>query len=241
MAQLDLYYNTKITPKRNAFVDQIDTYLATITGSKHITITDFMHQRIGVEPIDVKIDANQSMIIPNGTNGVVNYATIKFNESASDTKVYYFFVSKYKQVSENTIRFTLTMDTVNTYQKVILTGMTDKTTIIREHEDRFDNKFIIEGNAVTLNRKVDPVSEGIAPIKLLARPSTEHGVLTSSTYATAPVQDTTGFEYKWYIQWKTDENITTSKTKTSGTEATTLNFQPFIMDIYTEMNITCSQ
>ena len=120
MAQLDLYYNTKITPKRNAFVDSIDTYLATITGAKHINITDFMHQKLGMEPIEIKVNLPQSTIIPNGTNGVINYATIKYNESASDTKVYYFFVSKYKQIAAQTIVFTLIMDTVNTYQSVIL-------------------------------------------------------------------------------------------------------------------------
>ncbi|MBO7733477.1 MAG: hypothetical protein J6S67_13010 [Methanobrevibacter sp.] len=143
---IKIYKNCKIEPSRLFSVDSIEDYLATLTDT--ITITKFQYIRQGLK-IYIKIDKTQSALDFTASNDY------KYLSIQNDTqKICYYFIMNKKQVSENTIELPLEMDTINTFKPTTDFTIYSKTTINRQHKDRF--KKVIENSIDTsLNHFAD--------------------------------------------------------------------------------------
>lgn len=146
---LKLYKNSKITPARNARVDDIEVYLDSLEGT--YTSSKFQYQRIALN-MSIKVNMEQAQ-----AQGNFDYAAIE-----QDMKLYFFFIMRGEQVSRKTVRFYLAMDTVNTFWDFAYWNA--KTAIQREHVNRFDYKFSdAAGNYY--RRAIDKYQEDLNPVK----------------------------------------------------------------------------
>lgn len=141
---LKMYKNTKITPARNARVDDIEVYLDSLEGTYEST--KFQYQRIALN-MSIKVNMEQQE-----AQGNYNYATIE-----QDGKLFFFFVMSGEQVSRKCVQFNLSMDTINTFWDFM--DWNAKTMIQREHVDRYKKKY---GAWI---RNIDPYNEGMNPAK----------------------------------------------------------------------------
>lgn len=117
-------YRTVLTPARNALVDDLDAYL----GTTALTYEDttFQYQQLGLD-INVKILFSQSAI---SNHDLGNYVVI-----AQDGKKWYYFIMNTEWKGTNTVNLRLSLDTINTFRNDLT--FTKKTTIQRQHKDRF--------------------------------------------------------------------------------------------------------
>lgn len=125
---LILYLNSKIYPNKNFKVDDISTYLATLTN---LTISDFQYVKHSMN-LEVKVNKSQTYLNPIGTNNY-NYCSIQ-NDSE---KTYYYFIIDKKWTSKETIRLVLVMDVLNTFAYGTDYQLDNKTLVNRQHFDRF--------------------------------------------------------------------------------------------------------
>lgn len=137
-------YQTYITPDRNALVDNIDTYLSTLTPL--YTSNDFQYIKLDAN-IVIKIDSPQQTL----TNMEVgNYVTIQ-----QDNKTWYYFLMNATWTSSNTLSLELSIDSINTFRNDLT--FSDKTQIMREHKTRLfkqdDSQYLI--------RNIDRQSEDL--------------------------------------------------------------------------------
>ena len=124
---LILYKHCKIREEKLFIVDDISSYLSTLTKE---TITGFQYQRQGMS---LKIKINKSQTNLNFiANNDFNYASIQ-NDSQ---KVCYYFIKSKKQLADSTIELELTMDTINTFRPTTDFEISAKTKVNREHKDR---------------------------------------------------------------------------------------------------------
>lgn len=148
-ATIDLYSNTEITREKNRQFDSMTKALAQLVSShqsvkKTYSIQYFKHgfrRTLKLNIDQIYLDASQS-----GAN--FDYCLIT-NQNEHDGR-YYFIVGK-KWIAESTIQLELVEDTINTFNGKYT--FSDKTTIIRQHE----NRFFLQNNY--MRRKIDIVSE----------------------------------------------------------------------------------
>ena len=133
-----LYYNCKILQDKNFKVDNLETYLATltydsITGDTENTAPQRIKHNLNLL---VKIDKSQTKLDFFNTANNVNYISI---QNDGETYPTYYFVINKQWTSENTISLVLKMDTVNTFT-VARNSFTisDRTLVHREHKDRLE-------------------------------------------------------------------------------------------------------
>lgn len=147
-------YKTELTPARNALVDELDNYLS---GRESIADQEIQYEKIDLD-MSVKLALSQHYL---DTQAVGNYAKIRNGDS-----VFYFFVTNYKWLSKNTIQLQLSIDSINTFR--YCAEFSDKTTVIREHRNRFNYAGKLPTSSGTrMTMIVDPVDEGISPAVML--------------------------------------------------------------------------
>ena len=135
-------YATKLTPARNALVDYLDTYLASLTPT--YTNDNFQYQKLALD-LTVKVPMPQDVI---SNHSLGNYVVIE-----QDNKKWYYFLLNCHWTSPNTVLLNLSIDSINTFKSDLT--FDDKTLITRQHKDRFEKR----GN--NLMRIVDRISENI--------------------------------------------------------------------------------
>lgn len=106
--------------------------------------------------LTIKVDANASLLVQFGTNAF-NYAMIL---NISPNIHYYYFIKEYHWRSDGSLLLNLEMDTLNTLIEGTHFNILDKTTILREHKNRWTQYSDYE-----FNRVIDRESEGIAVTK----------------------------------------------------------------------------
>lgn len=155
---LILYKSCKIREEKLFIVDDITSYLSTLTKE---TITGFQYQRQGMS-LKVKINKSQDVLNFIATNDF-NYASIQ-NDSQ---KICYYFIKSKKQLADSTIELELSMDTINTFRPTTDFEISAKTKINREHKDRviksINKAYIVlgwnddydSGGTVSLNQEVE--------------------------------------------------------------------------------------
>ena len=142
------FYQCEITPEKNCVVDDITSYLNSLTSN---VVDNFQYIKLDLD-LYIKINSSQT----NVANFNYNYVAVK---NSDVSKVYYYFIiGSPKWISQNTIQLQLSLDTLNTYWTDLT--FTDKTHITRQHKDRFTKK-----TSNHLLRKVDKYEEGITGTK----------------------------------------------------------------------------
>ena len=171
-------YQTVLTPARNALVDDLDQYLSwsTLTYSNDA----FQYIKLGLD-LTIKINNAQNKI---SGHSLGNYVRIE-----QDNKVWYYFIMNTDWKSANTVELKLSIDSINTFRNDLT--WSDKTSIQREHEDRFYK----QPNSNILIRRIDREKEQI---------NTEKTLMDSF-----PVyQENKSFD--WYLIYKTRDDLSPS-------------------------------
>ena len=141
-------YQTHLTPARNALVDNLDEYLATLRP--HYSSDNFQYQQLALDLI-MKINVKQVVI--SGHN-LGNYLTIQ-----QDGKIWYYFILNTEWSGQETVKLTLSIDSINTFRNDLTFNA--KTAIQREHRDRLKkvNGYIA--------RVIDYENEGLTLPKVI--------------------------------------------------------------------------
>ncbi|MCQ2088154.1 MAG: hypothetical protein MJZ37_08865 [Bacilli bacterium] len=130
MSKIRLYRNCKILEEKNFQVDDIETYLSTLTPVKEFNPTQYIKQGLDIE---VKVTLDQTYLDKQWTN-MYNYCSIEMDNGGQDN-TYYYFIREMQWISKDAIKLVLHQDVINTYKDAV--QLTDKTTIQRMHKDRF--------------------------------------------------------------------------------------------------------
>ena len=134
---LSLYYLPYLTEDRRFILESsgrsfISQYLSTLTPL--LTITDFQWVRNALT-LDIKVNLSQ-------TYTSMGYEVAnKFNYLKVETRgvgTFYYFVTDIIQIAQSTIKLFLKMDTINQFMFNRDFYITNKTIVLREHEDRFE-------------------------------------------------------------------------------------------------------
>lgn len=157
MNTIKLYRNVPLNVKNNYIIDDIDLFLENYEID---SIDNFMF---------IDTSKLENTIILNYVFDEVDYASKAFSginyislEQAGRT--YYYFVSKCEFASRNAVRLHVRMDTLNTFNNQY--ELSNRTLIIREHKDRFQQPFEVDEGGTIVNyypRIVDKNSEGLNP------------------------------------------------------------------------------
>lgn len=183
-----LYKNDILTPGRNTMYAASETasgFSTWLSNSLKKTITDFQYVKHGLN-INIKVDASQVNINRSDNIFPFNYVSIK---NTDDERTFYYFIMDVEWVSQSTIRFILSIDSVATFWDDL--DFNEKTTILREHKDRFYQKDAVTTNT-TLVRKIDEEPEGINPIQVKQ---------SELTITDANIDD-----LSWYLIYKTEQD-----------------------------------
>ena len=141
-------YQTHLTPARNALVDNLDDYLASL--QPRYSSDNFQYQQLALDLI-MKINVKQNVI--SGHN-LGNYLTIE-----QDGKKWYYFILNTEWSGQETVKLTLSIDSINTFRNDLTFNA--KTAIQREHRDRLKkvNGYIA--------RVIDYENEGLTLPKVI--------------------------------------------------------------------------
>lgn len=142
---LKLYANTKIKPQKNFVIDDIASYLATISDT--LTISAYQYQRFELYK-KIKVNLSQEYQDTFASTTKWDYLSIE-TTSNSVSSFHYYFIKSYRQVAQSTIELDIEMDTINTFnfvssiddsKKNIQYTLDKKSIINREHKDRLRKK-----------------------------------------------------------------------------------------------------
>lgn len=145
----------------------------------------------------ISLPINETAAYTNLAN--VDYMRIRITKSESWTasEEWDYFIIKVERIANDTIRYTLRLDTLNTFSGIVLSHLTAKTMILREHKDRFykPNGYVASFPiSVNVLNRIDDMSESINP-KLF---QTSSQMIQSSLYQTIK---------SWYLIYMTDKNL----------------------------------
>ena len=171
-------YQTVLTPARNALVDDLDQYLSWLTPT--YSNDAFQYIKLGLD-LTIKINNAQDKI---SGHSLGNYVRIE-----QDNKVWYYFIMNTDWKSANTIELKLSIDSINTFRNDLT--WSDKTSIQREHEDRFYKQ---EGSNILI-RRIDKEKEQINAEKVLMD--------------SFPVSQANK-NFDWYLIYKTRDDLSPS-------------------------------
>lgn len=178
-AQVKLY-NVGFNSEMNCVVDNITAYLSGLTAV--YSHTNVQYQKIELD-MELKLPLSQTNVEkPN-----FNYVSIK---NSGGTRTFYFFVRDVQWLSQEGIKIYLSMDTLNTFQDLLV--FSNNTKITRQHKDRFYEEYYDGRLRPELaTRKID-------------RPSEVTG-LTKYRGNTSSIVDNTD-NLKWYLVYANEND-----------------------------------
>ena len=133
---IDVYKSCKILREKNFILDAeggvnaMSTYLGTLT-KKTFTKAQYIKHRLS---ITLDLDWKQAEFQMNQSAYDWNYIRIR---NGADP-FFYYFVERIDWLSENTARFVLLMDTINTFKYNVKYIVDKKTLVNRMHKDRYE-------------------------------------------------------------------------------------------------------
>lgn len=139
-------YKTNITPDRNALVDELSTYLSSLTPT--YSNDTFQYIQLSTD-ISIKVELDQEMQVQE----IGNYVDL-----FQDNKHFYFFILKSNWKSTKTIELSLSIDSVNTFKNDFT--FNKKTNIIRQHKDRIKQNIKVLSDTVSTNVPLGSNSSG---------------------------------------------------------------------------------
>lgn len=175
---ITLYKHTKITPERNAMVDNLGDYLATCES----TTIECQYIKPDLD-VEIKLDMPQEVL----DKPEYNYAAIN-----NGGELRYYFIMNMTWVAKHTVKLILSIDSVNTFMVGRDLEFSDKTTITREHRDRFK---VIRGSKQSVSRIIDENDEGIEATQRLYQ---DRKVIENDK------------DINWYLMYRTRKTLTTT-------------------------------
>lgn len=146
-------YKTNITPDRNALVDNLSTYLSSLTPA--YSNDTFQYIQLSTD-ISIKVELDQEMQVQE----IGNYVDL-----FQDNKHFYFFILKSNWKSTKTIELSLSIDSVNTFKDDFT--FNKKTNIIRQHKDRIKQNIKVLSDRVSTNVELGASDTGSIFVKEL--------------------------------------------------------------------------
>lgn len=157
MANCELIiYKTDLIPDKNALIEDIDEFLENSDFSRRVyTEQNFQYQKFEVN-MSIKVRMNQATVSRDNTG---NYC--RFIDNSAD-RVYYYFITDARPVSENAVEFALALDSVNTFPE-LLGSLSEATNVVREHRSRFHAPTKLQRESLDrLRFEVDKIPEGVS-------------------------------------------------------------------------------
>ena len=179
-AQVKLY-NVGFNSNMNCVVDDIAAYLKG-TATTVITYNDVMYQKIELD-MEIKLPISQSLV----ERPSFNYVSI-LNQDGQ--RPFYFFVRDVQWLSQQGIKVLLSMDTLNTFQDLLV--FSNNTKITRQHKDRFYQEYFDTQRPQLVIRKIDLPSEITGLTKYRTNSTTVNGITN----------------LKWYLVYANDPDKT---------------------------------
>lgn len=179
-AQVKLY-NVGFNSNMNCVVDNIAAYLKG-TATSVITYDDVMYQKIELD-MEIKLPISQSLV----ERPSFNYVSIRNQDGQ---RPFYFFVRDVQWLSQQGIKVLLSMDTLNTFQDLLV--FSNNTKITRQHKDRFYQEYYDTKRPQLATRKIDLPSE----ITGLTKYRTNSTTVSGNT------------NLKWYLVYANDPDET---------------------------------
>lgn len=140
-------YNVGFNSDQNAVVDSIESYLS--------TLTPIYSDSINYVKIDLDIVVNLRLDQEMTNNPSFNYVRILMEDN---TRPFYYYLSQPPQwLSKEAVRLNLSMDTLNTFQDLLI--FSNKTNIIRQHKDRFQESSYNPSSPLYAIRNIDRMEE----------------------------------------------------------------------------------
>ena len=152
-SKIILYKNSHIEYGKNFIVDDISTYLSTLTKTE---LTSVQAQKIQ-KSMNLKLNLSQYGLDMNSSNNY-NYLSISnYDDSLkSYGKTYYFFIIDKVWKAQSTLNLVLEMDTVNTFKPTTDFTFNAKTHIHRQHKNRFSKANYSIQRTITGTLDYDP-------------------------------------------------------------------------------------
>lgn len=116
-------------------------------------------------PANIELETSVRVALPDDVAFTLSldytYCRMAYTGSDNIQRDYFYFIKDITREGNNVLRLALRLDCLNTFYNLWKNAFSDKTRIIRQHEDRFiSGNHLLEG---LLMMKVDPISEGINP------------------------------------------------------------------------------
>ncbi len=116
-------------------------------------------------PANIELETSVRVALPDDAAFTLSldytYCRMAYTGSDDVQRDYFYFIKDITREGNNVLRLSLRLDCLNTFYGLWKNAFSDKTRIIRQHEDRFiSGDHILAG---TLMMKVDPIGEGINP------------------------------------------------------------------------------
>ena len=179
-AQVKLY-NVGFNSNMNCVVDDIAAYLKG-TATTVVTYDNVMYQKIELD-MEIKLPISQSLV----ERPSFNYVSI-LNQDGQ--RPFYFFVRDVQWLSQQGIKVLLSMDTLNTFQDLLV--FSNNTKITRQHKDRFYEEYYDTQRPQLVTRKIDLPSEITGLTKYRTTSTSIHGTT----------------DLKWYLVYANDPDKT---------------------------------
>ena len=144
----------------------IDSYLSTLEAPKAYTLThDLFYGNKSVFPLSYTIVLTDTDLITSSkwNNNSARYCTI---QTTGNVKAYYF-VDRVEYVSNNSWRFYLSLDTLNSFGDYIVKNSAPNSHITRRHKDR----YFKSAEPDWYNVIIDRTSEDFNPTKYITQNS----------------------------------------------------------------------
>lgn len=143
-----ILYRVGFNSNMNCVVDNIAAYLSG-TATKVITYDNVMYQKIELD-MEIKLPISQSLV----ERPDFNYVSI-LNQDGQ--RPFYFYIRDVQWLSQQGIKLFLSMDTLNTFQDLLV--FSNNTKITRQHKDRFYQEYFDNQRPQLATRKIDRPSE----------------------------------------------------------------------------------
>lgn len=146
MSTITIYKTSRIIPGRNLKIDDLETYLSTISS---LSFSDFQYIR---PKLDGTIKVNLGQEYAFWDSFVFDYLKVV---NGNGEKTQYYFITKVEQKSESTLELTLHMDVINTFQGAY--EISPNSVIKREFKDRYEMlvNYDTGEHSVSINSQTD--------------------------------------------------------------------------------------
>ncbi len=130
-------FSSEIDPRRNLFIDDVEQYLSSLTGT--VSLEDFK-RFTPAETVSVRVAVTDAqMAVGAYLSSRWNYARVLYeDDSYKNSFFWYYFVASIEMVADGTLAISLQLDALNTFRNW-KGALTDRTFVTRQLVNRWDS------------------------------------------------------------------------------------------------------